>query len=83
MAKALADLVVIGPQTFLYTPPKPRSGRLIICTWLGAARKQIAKYTDLFRQVALDACTLISESSVGILTSTLSANSELQSSYLP
>ena len=72
MATSLADFVVIGPRTFLYTPPKPRPGQLIIlCTWLGAARKHIAKYTALYRHVAPDARILLIESSVSILTSTI------------
>lgn len=70
MASSLADFIVIGPRTFLYTPPKPTSGQLIVlCTWLGAARKHIAKYTDLYRCIAPNARILLVESSMGILTS--------------
>ena len=72
MAISLADFIVIGPRTFLYTPPKPRPGQLIIlCTWLGAARKHVAKYTALYHYVAPDARILLIESSVSILTSTI------------
>ena len=72
MATSLANFIVIGPRTFLYTPSKPRPGQLIIlCTWLGAARKHIAKYTTLYRHVAPDARILLIESSVSILTSTV------------
>ena len=72
MATSLADFIVIGPRTFLYTPSKPRPGQLIIlCTWLGAAHKHIAKYTALYRYVAPDARILLIESSVSILTSTI------------
>ena len=72
MATSLADFIVIGPRTFLYTPPKPRPGQLVIlCTWLGAARRHIAKYTALYRYVAPDARILLIESSVSILTSTI------------
>lgn len=72
MAFPLADFIVIGPRTLLYTPPKPKPGQLIIlCTWLDAARKHIAKYTALYRHVAPDARILLIESSVSILTSTI------------
>lgn len=65
-----AEFVVVGPRTFLYTPPKPSRGQLIIlCTWLGAARKHITKYTDLYRRVAPNARILLIESSVDILVS--------------
>ena len=72
MVDSLADFIVIGPRTFLYTPPRPRPGQLIIlCTWLGAARKHIAKYTAFYRSVAPDARILLIESSISILTSTI------------
>ena len=71
MVSHLANFIVIGPQTFLYTPTKPTSGQLIIlCTWLGAARKHIAKYIALYRCIAPSARILLIESSVGILGST-------------
>ena len=71
MENSLADFIIIGPRTSLYTPPKPRSGYLVIlCTWLGAARKHIAKYTALYRCIAPNTRILLIESSVGILTST-------------
>ena len=70
MASPLADFIPIGPQTFLHTPPKPSHGQIVIlCTWLGAARKHIAKNTALYRRVAPNARILLIESSVGILTS--------------
>ena len=70
MASDFADFVVIGPQTFLYTPPRPTAGQLIIlCTWLGAARKHIAKYIVLYRCIAPSARILLIESSIGILSS--------------
>lgn len=70
MASSLADFVLIGPLTFLYTPSEPTPGQLIIlCTWLGAARKHIAKYTALYRCTAPNARILLIESSIGILTS--------------
>ena len=72
MATSLADFIVIGPRTSLYTPSKPRPGQLIIlCTWLGAARKHIAKYTAFYRNVAPDARILLIESSVSILISSI------------
>lgn len=71
MASSLADFIVIGPGTFLYTPSEPTPGELIIlCTWLGAARKHIAKYTTLYSGIAPNARILLIESSFGILVST-------------
>ncbi len=65
-----ADFVVIGPKTALYTPPKPNSGDLIIlCTWMGAARKHIDKYIAVYHDVAPGARILLIESSVDSLTS--------------
>ena len=70
MAASLAEFINIGPRTFLYTPPKPRPGQLIIlCTWLGAARKHVAKYIDIYQCIAPNARVLLIESSVGIITS--------------
>lgn len=72
MAMTLADFIVIGARTSLFTPPKPRPGQIIIlCTWLGATRKHIAKYAALYRYAAPDARILLIESSVSILTSTI------------
>ena len=70
MASSLVDFIVIGPQTCLHTPPKPTSGQLIVlCTWLGAARKHISKYTAMYRCIAPGARILLIESSIGSLTS--------------
>lgn len=69
MASSLAEFIPIGPQTFLYTPPKPTGQLIILCTWLGAARKHVAKYTALYRSVAPNAQILLIESSVGNLLS--------------
>ena len=69
MAYSLKDFVAIGLRTSLYTPPEPKPGQLIIlCTWLGAARKHVAKYTDLYRSVAPRARILLVESSIPALT---------------
>ena len=71
MGNSLADFIIIGPRTSHYTPPKPRSGYLLIlCTWLGAARKHIAKYTALYHCIVPDARILLVESSVGSITNT-------------
>lgn len=70
MASILPDFIVIGPRTFLYTPPEPMPEQFIIlCTWMGAAGKHIAKYTALYRRVAPNARILLIESTVGMLTS--------------
>lgn len=66
--------VKLGPRISLFTPPEPATGELvIICTWLGAARKHILKYTTGYRQLAPHAKILLIESSVSILTSTYPA----------
>ena len=60
----------IGPRTSLFTPSKPTPGHLIIiCTWLGAASKHIAKYTGLYQSIAPGARILLIESNVPILIS--------------
>lgn len=61
----------VGPNILLFTPPSHTAGELvIICSWLGAARKHIAKYTDGYRKVAPNAKILLIQSSVGVITST-------------
>ena len=72
-SKTLADFVSIGPRTCLYSPPQPVPGQLIIiCTWLGAAKKHIAKYTKLYQQIAPGSRILLIESNVQILVSSVS-----------
>ena len=69
-ASRLDDFRKIGPRTSLFTPSKPIPGHLIIiCTWLGAASKHIAKYTGLYQSTAPGARILLIESNVPILTS--------------
>lgn len=64
------DFINIGPRTSLFTPQNPTSGQLvIICTWLGAARKHISKYIALYRKLASGARILLIESNVPILIS--------------
>ena len=63
----------VGPRTSLYSSTRPVPGQLvIICTWLGAARKHIAKYTNLYQQIAPGARILLIESNVQILVSSVS-----------
>ena len=70
MASLLNDFIKIGPRTSLFTPQKPTSGQLIIiCTWLGAARKHISKYIALYQKIAPGARILLIESNVPILIS--------------
>ena len=65
-----SEFVNIGPRTSLYTPAHPESGQLIIiCTWLGAGRKHIAKFTDLHQKIAPESRILLIESNISILTS--------------
>jgi hypothetical protein len=53
----------------LFVPPDPATGELVIlCTWLGAGKKHIAKYVGEYRAVAPRARILLIESSVWIVT---------------
>lgn len=71
MSSFLADFVLIGPQTSLYTPPNPIKGQLIVlCTWLGAARKNIRKYISLHQRIAPGVRVLLIESTIPMLMST-------------
>ncbi|KAH7398513.1 indole-diterpene biosynthesis protein-like protein PaxU [Pyrenochaeta sp. MPI-SDFR-AT-0127] len=55
----------LGPRMSLYIPPDPAPGQLVIlCTWLGAGKKHIAKYTGGYREIAPHAKILLIESSV-------------------
>lgn len=64
------DFVRIAPRTFIYTPEKHVAGQLIIvCSWLGAARKHIAKYTAVYQRITPQARILLIESDISILTS--------------
>lgn len=66
----LLNFVSIGPRTSLYTPENPRNGELvIICTWLGANEKHIAKFTSLYQKIAPEARILLIQSAVPILIS--------------
>ena len=70
MSPHLDDFVHIGPRASLYTPSKSSVGQLVIlCTWLGAARKHITKYTTLYQRIAPGARILLIESNVPILVS--------------
>ncbi|KAF2844642.1 indole-diterpene biosynthesis protein-like protein PaxU [Plenodomus tracheiphilus IPT5] len=60
----------LGPRMSLFTPQDPAPGQLIIlCTWLGAGKKHIAKYTHGYRTIAPHAKILLIESSVWIIAS--------------
>jgi Eukaryotic protein of unknown function (DUF829) len=70
MATLLLDFVKIGPRTSLYTPQNPVPGQLIIvCTWLGAAKRHIVKYTTIYQSLSPEARILLIESDVRIITS--------------
>jgi hypothetical protein len=70
MATILSGFVKIGPRISLYSPLDPKTGQLIIvCTWLGAARKHIVKYTTAYQELAPEARILLIESDVQIITS--------------
>ena len=69
-ASRLDGFCKIGPRTSLFTPSKPTPGQLvIICTWLGAAPKHIAKYTGLYQSIAPGARILLIESNVPTMAS--------------
>lgn len=60
----------LGPRMSLYSPPDPAPGQLVIlCTWLGAGKKHIAKYAGGYRGIAPGAKILLIESSVLIIAS--------------
>lgn len=68
----LDGFLCIGPRSYSYAPEtgKHCPGQLvIICTWLGASRKHISKYTTLYKRIAPDARILLIESNVPILVS--------------
>ena len=68
----LDGFVCIGPRSYLHEPDtgKHCPGQLVIvCTWLGAARKHISKYTKLYERIAPEARVLLIESNVPILVS--------------
>ena len=68
----LDSFISIGPRSYLSGPEvgKHCPGQLvIICTWLGAARKHISKYTTLYKRIAPSARILLIESNVPILVS--------------
>lgn len=66
----LASFISLGPRTSLYTPSQPRIGELIImCTWLGASSKHLAKYATLYQNTAPRARILLIQSNVSIITS--------------
>lgn len=60
----------LSPRISLFAPTDPVSGQLvIICTWLGARKKHIARYTALYQRIAPNARILLIESDVSILIS--------------
>jgi hypothetical protein len=78
MATLFSDFVKIGPRTSVYTPSNPTAGQLIIvCTWLGAARKHIVKYTTAYQNLAPEARILLIESDVQIITSSYKKQREV------
>ncbi|KAJ4356771.1 uncharacterized protein N0V89_004807 [Didymosphaeria variabile] len=64
---AAADPVFtkLGPRISLFIPQDAAPGELVIlCTWLGAGKKHIAKYVAGYREIAPRAKILLLESSV-------------------
>lgn len=64
----------LGPRISLYTPSNYTAGHLIIlCTWLGAARKHIDKYIAVYLTIEPNAKILLLQSDVRIITSSYAA----------
>ncbi|KAF1845088.1 indole-diterpene biosynthesis protein-like protein PaxU [Cucurbitaria berberidis CBS 394.84] len=60
----------LGPRMSLFTPQNPAADQLVIlCTWLGAGKKHIAKYAGGYRKIAPRAKILLIESTVWIIAS--------------
>lgn len=66
----LDEFLKLQPNIFLYTPSEYQVSRLVIlCTWLGAADKHIAKYTDIYLKNAPKAKIMLLKSVVGSMIS--------------
>jgi len=64
----------LGPKISLYTPPSHNPSELILlCTWLGAARKHVDKYASAYRLLAPNAQILLLQSDVRSITSSYPA----------
>jgi hypothetical protein len=67
----------LGSRMSLFVPPDSAAGELIVlCTWLGAGKKHIAKYVGEYRKIAPRARILLIESSVWIVTARYSRQRE-------
>jgi hypothetical protein len=70
----LPTFTPLASQISLYTPSSPNAGELIIlCGWLGAQRKHIAKYTSVYHTIAPNTRIVLIESSVRSITSSYPA----------
>jgi len=68
-AMQTASAIKINAYTTLYKPESHESSELIIlCTWLGAHQKHIAKYIALYQNIAPRTPLLLIESSVRTIT---------------
>jgi hypothetical protein len=66
----ISGFVSLGTRISLYTPMKPTKGQLIImCTWLGAAPKHIAKYVAAYQRIAPRARILLIQSNAPTIVS--------------
>jgi hypothetical protein len=69
-AATLPNFEPLTSQISLYTPTDASPGELVIlCTWLGAQRKHITKYTPAYHTIAPHARILLIESDVRSITS--------------
>lgn len=76
-AVSLPAFSKLGPRISLYSPSAHAAGELvIICTWLGAAKKHIAKYVSSYQDISPLSKILLIESAVPILVSSYSAQQE-------
>jgi hypothetical protein len=67
---SLEEFVEIAPNIYMFSPPNPRVGELVVlATWMGAADKHIAKYTALYRKLIPTARILLLKSVVRTMIS--------------
>ena len=66
----MENFAPVAPRISVFTPEKPALGQLVVlCTWLGAAKKHLTKYISIYRKLAPAARILLIQSDVSILTS--------------
>jgi hypothetical protein len=67
---ALEGFVEIASDIYIFTPPNPRKGELVIlATWMGAADKHSAKYAAIYQKLIPTCRILLLKSVVGTMIS--------------